>query len=58
MSERIEHYLSSGNVFADLGYENAEEMQAKSGLVFEIGRVMEHRGIGDAEVAAAGSQRE
>ena len=51
-SEKIEHYISSGNVYADLGFENAEEMKAKSRLVSEIGSVMERRGIGDAEVAA------
>ena len=51
-NERIEHYLSSGNVYADLGYENAEEMKAKSRLVSAIDSVMEHRGIGDADVAA------
>ena len=54
MSEdKTEIIPSSGNVYADLGFENAEEMQAKSRLVTMIGRVMRRRGLIEAEVADA-----
>ena len=49
----IEFELSSGNVYADLGFENAEEMLAKSDLVSEIEGVMKRRRIGAAAVAKA-----
>ena len=52
-SERIEHEVGSGNVYADLGYENAEEMHAKSRLVSAISSVMRRRGLSEAEVADA-----
>lgn len=32
----IEHYVSCGNVFADLGLPNAEELQLKSQMSIEI----------------------
>lgn len=51
MSEQI--HSSSGNVFADLGFENADEMLAKAELVRQIGAIIAERGLtqtGAAEV--------
>jgi predicted XRE-type DNA-binding protein len=36
MEENIEFELSSGNVFADIGFDNAQEMLLKSELVRQI----------------------
>jgi predicted XRE-type DNA-binding protein len=43
--------LSSGNVYADLGFEDPEEMAAKAGLVREIRRTMERRGLTQVQVS-------
>jgi predicted XRE-type DNA-binding protein len=43
--------VSSGNVFADLGLRNPEELQAKADLVYEISRAIEERGLTQAEAA-------
>lgn len=45
-------YESSGNVFADLELPDAEELQLKSGLVIELRRQIEARGL--TQVVAAG----
>lgn len=42
----------SGNVFADLGYPNAEEHQTKAKLVSQIARLIERQGLTQAEAAA------
>ncbi len=34
---------SSGNVFADLGFQNSDEMLAKSNLALQIQRIMQER---------------
>ncbi|MFI5385485.1 MAG: helix-turn-helix domain-containing protein [Fimbriimonadales bacterium] len=44
---------SSGNVFADLGFENPEEELAKSRLVSAISKVMAARRLTQAKVAEA-----
>lgn len=36
MKKTIEHETSSGNVFADLGFDNPEEMIAKAELTSQI----------------------
>lgn len=41
----------SGNVFADLGFPNANEMLAKSELVRHINRIIEERGLTQVEAA-------
>jgi predicted XRE-type DNA-binding protein len=46
-----EHQESSGNVFADLGPENAPELQAKADLALEISRTLEERGFTQAQAA-------
>ncbi len=42
---------SSGNVFADLGIENADEYMAKSQLAAEILRIVQRRRLTQAETA-------
>jgi predicted XRE-type DNA-binding protein len=42
---------SSGNVFADLGLPNAEELRAKADLAFEISRTIDERELTQAEAA-------
>ena len=44
---------SSGNVFADLGLENAEELRTRSDLIVQINRIIKDLGLTQAEVAAA-----
>jgi predicted XRE-type DNA-binding protein len=39
----IEFELSSGNVFADIGFDNAEEMLLKSELVRQINKTIKER---------------
>ncbi len=41
--QNIEFELSSGNVFADMGFENAEEMLLKSELVRQINQAIKDR---------------
>ena len=41
----------SGNVFADLGLPDAEELQVKAGLVHHIARVIEKRGLTQTQAA-------
>ena len=44
-------HTSSGNVFADLGLPDAPELLAKADLAIEIGRVLDERGLSQAEAA-------
>lgn len=41
----------SGNVFADLGFENADEMLAKAQLVHAISKAMAAKGLNQTEMA-------
>jgi predicted XRE-type DNA-binding protein len=41
----------SGNVFADIGFDNADEMLARSELVRYINRIIEQRGLTQVEAA-------
>jgi predicted XRE-type DNA-binding protein len=43
MAKRIEHTLSSGNVFADLGLPDADERFAKAEMAVKIARRLESR---------------
>jgi predicted XRE-type DNA-binding protein len=45
----IEVELSSGNVFADLGLPDAEQLKIKSGLVIEITRAARRLGLTQEE---------
>jgi len=42
---------SSGNVFADLGLDNPEELLAKAKLALEISRILERRKLTQARAA-------
>ena len=46
---KIKVYVGSGNVFEDLGFPNAEEVQFKSGLVALIGRHIRARRLTQAQ---------
>jgi len=43
--------VGSGNVFADLGLPDAEELLLKAELVFQIAQLIEKKGLTQAEVA-------
>jgi predicted XRE-type DNA-binding protein len=43
---------SSGNVFADLGLDDAAELSAKSGLVHKIALLIKERGLTQMQAAA------
>jgi len=50
---RIEEYeIGSGNVFADLDLPDAEELQLKSSLISEIGKLMKERRLTQTQLAA------
>lgn len=51
MSKKPEYEVGSGNVFADLGLPDSEELKAKAVLVIEIIQVIEARGLKQAEAA-------
>lgn len=51
MSKKIEVYRSSGNVFADLGLPDAEELLAKSDLAIRIFKIIKQRKL--TQTAAA-----
>jgi predicted XRE-type DNA-binding protein len=51
MTKRHDVEASSGNVFADLGLENAEELKARADLIRQINRIIKSRGLTQAEVA-------
>ena len=45
----IEIHEGSGNVYADLGYPNADEMQIKAKLVSKIADIVRDRGLTQAQ---------
>jgi predicted XRE-type DNA-binding protein len=47
----IEFEESSGNVFADLGLPDADELLLKAGLAHQISVILEERGLTQAEAA-------
>lgn len=49
MSHQIKE--SSGNLYADLEYSDAQEMNAKGSLAFEICRVIRKKGLSQAQAA-------
>ena len=55
MAKKIQETIipSSGNVFADLGLPDAEELDTKVRLGAAICRIVERRGLTQAQVAAA-----
>jgi predicted XRE-type DNA-binding protein len=51
MSDVPKHELSSGNVFRDLELPDADALQVKADLVYEISRAIEQRGLTQREAA-------
>ena len=51
MTTRIEHEKSSGNVFADIGLPDAQELHLKAKLVLKIDGLMRERGLRQIEAA-------
>lgn len=49
--EGIEVHESSGNVYADLGLPNAEEMLVKAKLVMKISEIVRRKGLTQVEAA-------
>jgi predicted XRE-type DNA-binding protein len=49
--EGIEVEMSSGNVFADLGLPNADQLKIKSGLAIEITQAITKLGLTQVEAA-------
>jgi len=47
----MSYEVSNGNVYADLGFDDPEEMAAKAGLVREIRRTMDRRSLTQVQVA-------
>jgi len=50
-SEKIAVYTGSGNVYADLGYPDADEMQVKARLVAKIAEIIQRRDLTQIEAA-------
>lgn len=48
----IEFEESSGNIFADLGLENAEELQVRGHLGIQVFRILKNRGYSQKEASA------
>lgn len=49
--EGIEVHEGSGNVYADLGFPNAEEMLVKAKLVMKISEIVRRKGLTQVEAA-------
>ena len=49
LEQNIEFEMGSGNVFADIGFDNAEEMLLKSELVRQINHTIEDRKLNPAQ---------
>jgi predicted XRE-type DNA-binding protein len=47
----IEHTVSSGNIFADLGFPDAEERLAKLDLAIQIGDIIKKKKLSQARAA-------
>ena len=48
----IDYTQSSGNVFADMGLPDADELQFKSDLLIRIQIILDERGLSDTQAAA------
>lgn len=51
MSKELEEAISSGNVFADLELPDSDELLAKAKLASQIGSIIQHRHLTQAEAA-------
>ena len=54
MADRLasEHEEGSGNVFADLGLEGAEELHARAQLGFHVHKLLASRGLKQREISS------
>jgi predicted XRE-type DNA-binding protein len=52
MTKKRDFERGSGNVFADLGLKEAEELQARAELIQQINKIIKQRGLTQNEVAA------
>jgi len=50
-SEKIPVTAGSTNVYADLGYPDADEMLVKARLVYKISEIIQSRGLTQVEAA-------
>ena len=48
--QNIEFEIGSGNIFADIGFDNAEEMLLKSELVRQVNRTIKDRDLNSIQV--------
>ena len=48
--QNIEFEMSSGNVFADIGFDNAEEMLLKSELVRQVNKTIKDRDLNSIQI--------
>lgn len=51
MPNKKDYVVGTGNVFADLGYPRPEEATAKAELAHKITKIIERRGLTQAEAA-------
>lgn len=51
MTVAKEYTKSGGNVFADLGFDQPEEMQAKAQIAYHIAKIINHRHLTQKEAA-------
>jgi predicted XRE-type DNA-binding protein len=51
-AKNIDYEVSSGNVYADLGFADAGEMLAKARIVDQIGRIIQARKLTQTQAAA------
>lgn len=49
--EETQVYKSSGNVFADLGFKNADEMLAKAELIRQVNIIINQRSLTEMQIA-------
>jgi predicted XRE-type DNA-binding protein len=52
MSEEIEMYAGSGNVYADLELEDADELLTRSQIGFLVFKILENRKLKQREIAS------
>ena len=48
---KVEHEMSSGNVYADIGYPKPAEAQAKAELARTLGSIIKHRHLSQTATA-------
>jgi predicted XRE-type DNA-binding protein len=51
MTEESEFYEGSGNVFADLGLEDADELYSRAKIGFEVWKILKERKLKQKEIA-------